>query len=232
MDELSLRRALYTNPQQQDPITTSAIDTDPTLSQLRSDLQRLDANIQQTLQISVPSDLSQKLMTISNSPTTASRTPSRSGWLIAASISLLTIGLWVWQVPSASNVGEQALAHVHHEPGALVSSEPVSFGALNTLLDDLHARWQNQQVKVTYARTCHFDGMDSLHLVVMVDGKPVTLFVLPPKHSLKASPRFADQRFFGESLQMAGRDIVLIAEQADLLPKVQQLLMDSIQFTS
>lgn len=232
MDELSVRRALYTDPQQLTPETLSAIEADPMLTQLRTDLLQLDTDLKQSLLINVPSDLPQKLLAIpAEQPVQASK-PRRSAWLVAASISMLALGFWLWQVPSANHVGEQALAHVYHEPAALNASTPVAAAELNVLLDDLHATWRNQQVQVTYARYCHFDGLTSLHLVVTVDGQPVTLFVLPAHHSLKASPRFADQRFVGESLQMAGRDIVLVAENAALLPKAQQMLMESIQFTS
>lgn len=232
MDELSVRRALYTNPQQLSPEATAATEADPMLQQLQADLQRLDVDLQQSMLINVPTDLQQKLLSIPTEQPVAVRQPRRSAWLVAASVSMLAFAFWFWQVPSANHVGEQALAHVYHEPAALSASTSVAQAELNVLLDDLHATWRNQQAHVTYARYCHFDGMTSLHLVVTVDGQPVTLFVLPAHHSLKASPRFADQRFVGESVQMAGRDIVLVAENAELLPKAQQMLMESIQFTS
>jgi hypothetical protein len=232
MDELSVRRALYTDPQQLSAEASAVVDADPALQQLRADLQRLDIDFQQSMLINVPTDLQQKLLDIPKAQPLAVRQPRHSAWLVAASVSMLAFAFWFWQVPSASHVGEQALAHVYHEPAALSASTSVAQTELNVLLEDLHATWRNQQVHVTYARYCHFDGMTSLHLVVTVDGQPVTLFVLPAHHSLKASPRFADQRFVGESLQMAGRDIVLVAENAELLPKAQQMLMESIQFTS
>lgn len=229
MDELSLRRALYTDPQRLNPELTTEVQSDPQLQQLHTDLLQLDADLQQSMLVSVPSDLQQRLLAIPTAEPAPQLKPRR--WLVAASVTLLALSVWWWQVPSASHVGEQALAHVYHEPAALVATTAVPPSELNALLDDLHASWRNSQVQVTYARHCHFDGVTSLHLVVKVDGEPVTLFVLPSQHSLQASPRFADQRFVGESLQMAGRDIVLVAENAAILPKAQQMLMESIQFT-
>lgn len=234
MDELSLRRALYTDPKRLNPQASSAVQADTQLQQLHTDLLQLDADLQKSLQVNVPSDLQQRLLAIPAIAPAAEPAPQAKPrrWLVAASVTLLAFSLWWWQVPSASHVGEQALAHVYHEPAALVAAATVQPSELNALLDDLHASWRNSQVQVTYARYCHFDGVTSLHLVVKVDGQAVTLFVLPEQHSLKASPRFADQRFVGESVQMAGRDIVLVAENAAILPKAQQMLMESIQFTS
>lgn len=237
MDELQLRRMVYTNPSQVTDDVQQQINEAPQLQQLQAELQSQDAQLRQALQVSVPVDLQQRLLQLAQnappqqaSPNTRKHTPRLA---IAAAISMLSLSaaLWWYQTPSALKVGEQALAHMYHELDALQGTTRVSDTDLDLLLADMQASWQQSTIEVRYARYCHFDGIRSLHMVVSIDGQAVTLFVLPDGHSLQQSPRFADQRFVGESIQIAGRDVVLVAERADLLPKTQQMLMKSLRFS-
>ena len=237
MDELQLRRMVYTNPSQQTDDLQQQINDLPQLQQLQAELQSQDAQLRQALQVQAPVDLQQRLLQLAQnvpaphpSPNRRKQTPRLA---IAAAISMLGLcaALWWYQTPSALKVGEQALAHMYHELDALQGTTRVSDTDLNLLLADMQASWQQSTIEVRYARYCHFDGIRSLHMVVSIDGQAVTLFVLPDGHSLQQSPRFADQRFVGESIQIAGRDVVLVAERADLLPKTQQMLMKSLRFS-
>lgn len=235
MDELQLRRLVYTNPSQVPHEEQQRLNDDPQLLQLQNDLKQQDDLLRQAMQVSAPVDLQQRLLHLATatpaaSPKVHARPPRLA---IAATLCMLGLSaaLWWSQTPSALKVGEQALAHMYHELEALQSHQVVAESDVNQLLADIQASWQYSSVEISYARYCHFDGMRSLHMVVNVDGKAVTVFVLPNGHSLQQSPRFADQRFVGESIQIAGRDVVVVAEHAELLPKTQQMLMKTLRFS-
>lgn len=232
MDELKHRRQLYTDPVHVPADTQAALLQDPSLQQLHQELVALDHQLQRALQLPVPTALQDRLLQISHDETPI---PTRQPWRLAIAASTVLFALsaafWWYQTPQSLRVGEQALAHVYHEPNALVSTQQVSDSDMAQLVAEIHARWTHSDLQVSYARYCHFDGLRSLHIVVRVDGKPVSLFVLPAQHQLRQSPQFADQRFVGESVQIAGRDVVFVAEERQLIPKTQQMLMNSLAFT-
>lgn len=235
MDELQLRRLVYTNPSQVSNEVQQRINDDPQLLLLQRELKQQDDELRQAMQVAAPVDLQQRLLLLATANTAASPTVHARPPRLAIAATLCMLGLsaalWWFQTPSAFNVGEQALAHMYHELDALQGQQVVTESDVNQLLADIQASWQHSTVKVSYARYCHFDGIRSLHMVVKIDGQAVTLFVLPNGHSLQQSPRFADQRFVGESIQIAGRDVVVVAEYAELLPKTQQMLMKTLRFS-
>lgn len=239
MDELHIRRQLYTDPQHLPEDTQSQVDSDVKLQQLQRELVQLDSFMQRTMQVEMPANLTTRLLALPDADQPHENAKSgqvqRRWWQYSIAASMLPAILWLsywWSAPHSQWIGEQALDHLYHELPSLQITQLVNDNEVSALLSGLGAKFGNHALKVQYARMCTFDGVDSLHLVVQIKGQPVTVFVLPDRHGLKSSPRFADDRFHGESMQIAGREVVFIAEKPTLLAEAQIEVAQNLLFQS
>lgn len=229
MDNLSLRRALYEDPASVSP---QQLHDDAQLLQLQQELLQQDHQLKQQLQIDVPPQLAEQILLRQRMLPTQPRWWHRP--LPYASAAAVLLSVWLWRGPTpqvSADLGQQALTHVYHELAALGAVGTLDANSLQPLFAELGIR-SELPVPVRYARFCTFAGVRSLHLVLEVDGQPLTVFVVPEQADLpRASARqFADARFFGQSLQAASLQLVLVAEQPQLLAKAGQLIKQSLKF--
>lgn len=227
MDNLSLRRALYQDPSR---VSAQQLNDDPQLAQLQQELLQQDQRCKQLLSVDVPAQLADRILLQQRlQPVRWYRRP----WPYASAAALL-LSLWFWQAqpPALSaDLGQQALGHVYHELAALGATTALNADSVQPLFAEIGVT-AALPMPVVYARFCHFEGVRALHLVLEIDGQPLTLFVLPAQPGLPdtSASQFADARFFGKSVTTARHHLVMVAEQPQLLAQIGPVLLKSLKF--
>jgi hypothetical protein len=136
-------------------------------ARFREEMRALDGRIRRALALDLPAGGS------------AVRRPSRTWLALAASLvvaALAATGLWLLR--PAPTLAAELLAHVAHEPEALVATAPLPRVRVNSLLSQFGIGLRGDPGVVVFARNCPFDGHDVPHLVVRTATGPVTVMLL------------------------------------------------------
>lgn len=228
MDELEFRRRLFSDPSAGDTTLKQSLQQDSAKAELQQELLQLDAALHKALYIEVPDDLQARLL-LQQQVSSYRQQRRRKQWLygIAASVAL-TLGLVQLRFEPlhfGQDLGSYALAHVYHEASALLDhNQQLPLAEVNQLMTSFAGKLEQFDGKVRYARFCHFRGVRSLHLILDSKEGTVTVFVLPKDHGWQNTGTFTDDNFHGQSLALAGADLVLVAARQQLLaPLVDQV---------
>lgn len=227
MDNLSLRRELYEDPSS---IRPQDLADEPQLQLLQQQLLQQDQELRNTLNIRVPAQLIEKVLL--QQQLTKPRWYRRP--VPYASAAALLLSLWFWQQSphvQSPDLGQHALSHVYHELAALRATTMLSAEDVQPLFTELGIN-STLPAPVLYARFCNFEGVRALHVVMTLDGQPITLFVIPDAAGQPAdrTQQFADARFVGQVLHAARHRLVLVAEQPQLLAQLGPQLINSLKF--
>lgn len=211
-DKLALRRALYTAPAQ---VTPQQLHDEPELQLLQQQLLAQDEQLKQLLQVDVPANLADKILLQQKF---AKRSPWRTLLAMAAGAAIFSSYLFWQPLPTDGDLGQHALRHVYHELAALKVVNEVPTDNVSALLASIGVQ-QELPLPVRYARFCELEGVRSLHLVVLFQGTPVTVFILPSDVAPMdpANQQFADSRFIGKQLRWQQHQILVVTEQPELL---------------
>jgi hypothetical protein len=235
MDELELRRRLFSDPQSTDAALRQALKAAPDMQQLQQELLQQDLQIKQALQCDVPEDLAGRLLF--NQQLQSYRQKKQQRWVygLAAGVALALglVQLRFEPLHFPTDLGGYALAHVYHEASALVGkSSQLPLSQVNALLASFDGKLSGFEQQIRYARFCNFRGVRSLHLVLDTQDGPVTVFVLPKDHGWPTNQTFADDNFHGQSLVMDKADLVLVAAKDQQLQDIAGKLQQQLSFTS
>jgi len=236
MDDLQFRRAIYSDPNNQDADTIAAQQDDPSKKQFAQDIYKLDEKIKQALQVPVPDDLCNKLIlrqTLASHQVQKRKT--RVHLALAASVAIVGgLMLNFMQFSSAySNLGDYALAHVYHEQGSFANNatNQVTLTSLNQKMAAFDGNFSQSLGKLLFADYCRFDGMKSLHLVYQGKTSPVTIFVVPKNEQLRFSTTFNDEKLFGSSIEFNKSNIIIVADKNESLGRWQQNISETVSWS-
>jgi hypothetical protein len=236
MDDLQFRRAIYSDPNNQDADTIAAQQDDPSKKQFAQDICKLDEKIKQALQVPVPDDLCNKLIlrqTLASHQVHKRKT--RVHLALAASVAIVGgLMLNFMQFSSAySNLGDYALAHVYHEQGSFANNatNQVTLTSLNQKMAAFDGNFSQSLGKLLFADYCRFDGMKSLHLVYQGKTSPVTVFIVPKNEQLSFSTNFNDEKLFGSSIEFNKSNIIVVADKNESLGQWQQNISETVSWS-
>jgi len=142
----------------------------------------------------------------------------RRWYALAASIVAgVLVGSLLWVGGPRNSLAQDVLAHMDHEPEALVvTTSPADEAVLGRVLERGGIRLRPEVGTVSYANSCRFRGRTVPHLVVQTDGGPVTVMVLR-NEPVDAPVRFAEERFAGTIVPAGPGSIAVIGTgDADL----------------
>ena len=236
MDDLQFRRNLYADPKNIDADMQQAISDDAHKEKLAHELNLFDDKITTALNVDVPEGLSEKLILRQTMAShTQQKRKSRVHLALAASVAF-GIGLTMnaFQFSSAyNNLGDHALAHIHHEEGLL--SAPVNadltLASVNQKMATFGGNFKGAVGEIVAADFCRFDGIKSLHLVFQGEHSAVTVFVVPHTDELAVSANFSDEEFNGKTIQYMQSNIVVIADKKENLDNWQGKINQNIQWS-
>ncbi|MBR9727461.1 DUF3379 domain-containing protein [Shewanella intestini] len=227
MDDLKFRRHAYADPNDQSVEFIEHLATHPQDAKRVNELKAFDEQINAALNVDVPNDLADKLL-LRQQLTVHQAHKKRTRYLVtmAASIAFVVgISFSLLQLTPV-NLSQQAIAHMNHEPKALMSDKDINYQDINFKLASIAGLKQNKFInqpgRVFYTTYCDFQGVKSLHLVMEDEhGKKVTLFIVPAETRMHLDAQFADEKYKGKGFESSDAYMLLVGEPDSDLEFVQ-----------
>ncbi len=216
MDELNFRRRIYADPNDSASDINKACQEDKQLAKFRADMQDFDKQIAAAMEVTPPENLSERILlgqTIDFQR--KQKQKHRVHLAIAASVAF-TVGI-VFQMngvsPRYDNLSDHALAHMISEVDHIPGTATYTLEQLNSKLVHFGGEMANDIAPIKFANFCDFDGTTSLHLVFQGENGDVTVFVVPSDSGLKASDRFSDMQYHGQTVETQKASMVIITDK-------------------
>ena len=233
MDELTFRRRIYANPDDNEQDIVDACQQDPAKAKFKTEMQQFDESLTNALNIDVPDNLADRvLLSQTIDFQQAQKRKSRMHLAIAASVAF-TIGLTFQMVgvsPRHDSLGEHALAHIHAEIEHLHDEASYTTEQLNLKLASFGAQMTSDVAPIKFANYCYFGGVKSLHVVLEGESSPVTVFFVPSGSGMKTNNPFSDGEFQGESVQFQQADMLIVTDKEDSVDNWREKLSTSIKW--
>ena len=252
MDEQEFRRAIMADPKAQTDEIKQAIEQDDAKKQYFEEMQDFEAQIQEAMSVSVPTDLEEKLLSqIRAESKDETKTPppvveyanieaanDNSFWKYAAAACFafvlgLAINLNSLMPENGVGAGEYALSYTHKNlQNVSYTDEPISLNQVNAQLIEYGVEMQQDIGKVQYANSffCSVNFANVLHLVVEGETGDINVFVLPKKNNLNDWNEFADGRFNGKATRYSKADVLIVGEKEEPLGAFQSKVENSMKW--
>jgi hypothetical protein len=163
------------------------------------------------------------------------RAMSKPAWFAVAASVLIAAFLGIQMVGPGDSYGtlqEQVLAHVDHEPSALLPSvSPVSDRQLSRAVPIALAIMNREVGLITYAQSCSINGKEVPHLVIQGERGPITILLMP--HESVAEAMMLDGvNIKGIILPVGDGSIAIITDREEQLDKVMESVLDSVVWST
>jgi len=237
MDDLQFRRGIYADPKTTDADILTAMQEDPSKQKFAQELESLDDKILNALNVSVPEDLSEKLiLRQSLASHQQQKKRSRVKLAIAASVAFV-LGLTFNSLQFSNaytNVGDYAIAHVNHEAEYFTNTTEahVTLTALNKKMTSFNGSFSQSLGELMMADYCRFDGMKSLHLVFKGESSPVNVFVIPNSDHLEFTRSFQSNELRGSAKNFNKSHIIVVGDKTESLQKWQERIAKNVRWSA
>ena len=226
MDCLEFRRLAGADPQHPDAAVLEHAAGCPRCAAYLRQTQELDRHILAALSVPVPPRHAGRA--------TGSAVPGldRRRWyaLAASIVAGVLVGSLLWVGGPRNSLAQDVLAHMDHEPEALVvTTTPADDAVLGRVLERGRIRLLPEVGTVSYANSCRFRGRTVPHLVVQTDGGPVTVMVLR-NEPLDAPVRFAEERFTGTIVPAGPGSIAVIGTGDAELEQITERVLAAVDW--
>jgi hypothetical protein len=192
----------------------------------------LDRRLEVALRIPVPDDLRARVIFNQSGRWMRPERLWAGRWLaIAASLLLAaTLGFALVQLTGNDNLPVAVVAHIEHEPDLLLPAaqlaEPVR---VNAVLDRGGALLDRPLDNVTHAGLCPFHGKLVPHLVMRVDGKPVSVLLLRDEQ-VDAPQEISEDGYHGVVAPHGAGSIAIVGARPDLVIPVREQLEAAVRW--
>lgn len=203
----------------------------------RAEIQALDARIGRALALDVPElvmpelpDVGSKVVSLESKRrfTTPSWFAIAATVLVAAVLGVRLIGTGI----EYDSLGEEVLAHLDHEPAALVVTvKAVSDERLRKVVPDNVAHMDHDAGLITYAQTCVIRGHEVPHLVIQGAEGPVTILLMP-EEELAQAEALSGEHVNGVILPVGNGSIAIIGEREERLETIQKEVLKSVTWST
>ena len=134
--------------------------------------------------------------------------------------------------PEYASLAEELLAHLDHEPYALVVTDvPVSDARLDSVVSADVARLDHGAGLITYAQTCIINGKEVPHLVIQGERGPVTLMLMP-EEKVSAPESFMGDNIKGVILPVGDGSIALFGAPDEAFDRIEKRVLDSVTWST
>ncbi|MDF2177100.1 DUF3379 family protein [Aliiglaciecola sp. CAU 1673] len=232
MDDLEFRRAIYADPQSDDPKLREAAAKDPSRQQFCKEMKQLDERLKQATKVAVPDGLAERILLRQSMQHYRQQRKRRFQWAMAASVVLcLGLAFNLWQNRDI-DMSAHALAHIYHDEDALSADEHVTLAQVNAKLASFGGNFSDEIGKISYANFCFMDGVKSLHMVLETEQGKVTVFILPNKNSASDHPYFADDKYQGHVAEFSQASMIVVGEKDSSLATLEAKLKEKLRFSA
>jgi hypothetical protein len=235
MDDLTFRKRIYANPHDNAQDIIDACNDDKAKVKFKCEMKKFDAKLNSAFNVKVPDNLAERILLSQSMDTQKSPKKRTKVYLALAASVVFCVGLVSTRIGLINNfdtVGEYALAHNAAEIVHSHDDNHYSLQQLNTKLSGYGAQFINAFPKVSFAGTCYFGRIKSLHMVIQGDKYPVTIFLIPKESGLEQTPYFSDQNYNGESIEVNDNQLLIITHKDDPNKSWAKELSQSFQWTT
>ena len=215
----------------------------------RDEIRALDADIAKALQLDLPPLNLPELPAIhgqdndeqdndsqDNVVSLASRRslPKPMWFALAASVMLAAvIGVRMFAVGvDKLSLADEVLAHLDHEPAALVvSTTPVTDARLASVVPTTVARMDHSAGLITYAQSCEINGKTIPHLVIQGEYGPVTILLMPDEE-IAAAQTLDGDNVHGVILPVGNGSIAIIGAREEPLDRIEKSVLSSVAWST
>lgn len=152
-------------------------------------------------------------------------------WFAIAATVLLAAFLGVRITgPGSAQVSleSQVLAHVDHEPMALLpSSTRVDEAKLQRVVPNNVARMNDESGLITFAETCPINGNEVPHLVLQGKTGPITILLLPDE-KISETKTLDGENVHGVIVPVGDGSVAIIGTREEPLEDVQKNIVNSV----
>lgn len=199
----------------------------------RKDVLALDKTIAAALAIDVPELRMPELPDVESENVVALQPRRRIAptWLaIAATVAIAAVvGFRMLGTGAVyDSLEEEILAHLDHEPAALVvSSKAVSDRRLKSVIPESVSTVGHSAGLVTYAQSCTINGKEVPHLVVQGQRGPVTILLMPDE-KIDAAVDLSGDHTRGVLLPVGKGSIAIIGEREEAIEPITKSILKSV----
>lgn len=189
--------------------------------------QALDRQLAAALALPVPDGLEARI----HWRAAADRPAWRRGAGIAASLLLsLGLGFSAWYLGGREQLAPAVIAHIKHEPQLLVQTANRADAQLvNAVMSRGGLGLRASLGNISHAGLCPFRGRLVPHLVMVVEGEPVSVLLLPNEHA-DGVQEIHEDGFNGLVLPAAEGSMAIVAGRAELIVPVRQKLEQAVNW--
>lgn len=235
MDELEFRRRVLSNPKDQDEALLKAALTDAQKKKFFDEMRHFDQELEKGLKaIPVPEGLADKIL-LNQSFEQFQDKQKNHRWHIALAASIaFIIGLSVnlIQIPNSPNMGELAIEHVQNE---WLFTEQINENAdihtVNAKLAKYGGALQQGLGHIYYVNHCSFNGAPALHMILAGEKSKITLFIVPKSNNLSIDPVYTRGNMRAMVMPVQNANLVIVADKAEPVAKLEQKLESSINWS-
>lgn len=233
MDDLTFRKRIYANPHDNDQDIVDACNADQAKTKFKSDMKTFDSKLKQALTVSTPENLAEKIL-LSHSIVSQNGSSKRTKihLAIAASVALFVgvVSVKLGLTGSYNTVGEYAIAHHNADLQHASDNNSYSLAQINAKLAVYGGEIIDAPPNISFANTCYFGRIKSLHMVFQGENFPVTVFLIPNETGLAQSTDFSDQDYNGESINVNNNQLLIITHKDDPNKNWSKQLAQSIKW--
>jgi len=157
-------------------------------------------------------------------------------WLAVAATVLLAVFVGFRAVddyygPSGMSLADEILAHLDHEPGALVATNvAVSDDQLSKVMRRSSGTMDPNVGLVSYAKSCTINGKLVPHLVLQGKYGPITLLLMP-EEMIDGATTLDGKGVNGVILPMGNGSIAIIGERDEPLTELEERIINSVEWS-
>jgi hypothetical protein len=204
----------------------------------RDEILALDEKLAAAMEVSVPPLLMPELPDIETQNVVSlpgRRATSKPVWFAMAATVLLAAVVGIRMMGTGASYGtleEQVLAHVDHEPSALLPSRtPVSDHQLSRAVPKNIATMNHDAGLITYAQSCSINGRDVPHLVIQGARGPITILLMS-EEKLAEATTLDGVNIKGIILPVGNGSIAIIGDREEQLDQVRDNVLDSVMWST
>lgn len=236
MDCKDYKEALLADPGFEDE--SGHLESCASCQALTAEVAALETRMKAALEIGVPDLRMPELPDIAADNVVqmqARRIMNKPAWFAVAATVVLAVFVGIRMSPVNNDFGtleEQVLAHIDHEPGALVVSDtPVTDRGLARAVPRQVASMNHDAGLITYAQSCVINGQTIPHLVIQGERGPVTILLMPDEFVETA--RVVDgESIHGVILPVGNGSVAIVGERDEPLDGIKKNVLDSVNWST
>lgn len=229
MDDLTFRKLIAGGKPE---VNDASQALSPGAKKLAVEMTQMTEQVNQALTIDPPDSLLSDLLQIPDydeqSDTIKKTTKPSNMWILSLAASVvLAFSFLLLQPYSEGPFTQSAFKHAMHQHPI---AQPISLDVLNNELSSVGATLTNTIGKVYFAKYCELNGQSIMHIMMLENGQPLSIYMLPVQSSESLDSRYF-RDMYGTPMEKGSRQLYLIGHDKKTVDKLSEKLTKELNFT-